>query len=399
MKPESYSKPQKKREFNVLAVFGGSYIGGAEIIMMDQIEGLSACGISVRAIISGWNDGKAKHRLTSLGVSVKEIKLGWIYLRKPRWTFDSLINLPRAVVDCRCEFLSKRPDVIFTSSYRSIIGAYFFIRSPVIFNVQDCPGADRQFRFFLPIIDRKVTRYAACSSFIADDLRKCGVDPAKIEVVHNGTKIAPVPEPVDHLEKSPDEGENVLTFGISGQIIPNKGHEDVVTAVEMLRDIASPRFHLYIVGNFDTPFARKLKRRVEEAGLHELVFFRGFMEGEAIYDNVDVLIVPTRTQEPFGLVSIEAQARGIPVIATATGGLKETVVDGITGRIVPQSNPNALAEVLLDCLENREKWKAMGQEGRKMVSAGFTIESNLQKIRDLLISATNDHGHRLTAVS
>lgn len=81
------------------------------------------------------------------------------------------------------------------------------------------------------------------------------------------------------------------------------------------------------------------------------------------YAAASVVAVPSVWEEPFGLTALEAMASGRPVVASARGGLMETVVDGETGLLVPPGNPHALAAAIRALLTDPEKARKMGERG------------------------------------
>ena len=88
------------------------------------------------------------------------------------------------------------------------------------------------------------------------------------------------------------------------------------------------------------------------------------------YAAADVCVVPSRT-ESFGLVALEAQSLGTPVVAAAVGGLTEIVVDGVTGILVRERDPRRYAEAIATVLADPARREAMGEAARER-AAGFT---------------------------
>jgi glycosyltransferase involved in cell wall biosynthesis len=129
---------------------------------------------------------------------------------------------------------------------------------------------------------------------------------------------------------APHASHNPVRIGLIGQISPHKGHDD---AIETMRELG-PRFRLVIGGEGDPAYIRALKRKC--SGLP--VEFAGFVSLPAYFAEIDILIVPS-WQEPFGIITLEAMASGIPVIATGPA-------DVVRGTVVPPRDPHALAQAI-----------------------------------------------------
>jgi colanic acid/amylovoran biosynthesis glycosyltransferase len=142
-----------------------------------------------------------------------------------------------------------------------------------------------------------------------------------------------------------------------------------------------------IVG--DGPLRLGLEQLVREMGLSGRVRFLGWQSQEQVrqlYGRADLFVLPSVTssdgqQEAQGLVLLEAQASGLPVVATHIGGIPESVVEGQSGFLVPERHAEALAERLTYLLEHPEIWTAMGRAGRSYVESHF----DLNKLNDRLV--------------
>jgi glycosyltransferase involved in cell wall biosynthesis len=132
---------------------------------------------------------------------------------------------------------------------------------------------------------------------------------------------------------SPHPRHNPVRIGLIGQISPHKGHED---ALDAMRELGN-RFRLLIAGEGDPAYVRTLKRK--SAGLP--IEFVGFVSLPAYFAEIDILIVPS-WQEPFGIITLEAMASGIPVIATGPA-------DVVRGTLIPPRDHRALAQAIRTC--------------------------------------------------
>jgi glycosyltransferase involved in cell wall biosynthesis len=130
-----------------------------------------------------------------------------------------------------------------------------------------------------------------------------------------------------------------------GRLVERKGFEDLIAAMA-----AVPGAECVIVGGGpdDDPYARRLRDVAAGCGVADRVRLVGAVppaEMPRWYRSADVLAA-TPWYEPFGLTPLEAMACGVPVVATAVGGLTDTVVPGVTGDLVPPRDPRALGTAL-----------------------------------------------------
>jgi D-inositol-3-phosphate glycosyltransferase len=201
-----------------------------------------------------------------------------------------------------------------------------------------------------------------------------GADPAKIEIVPCGVDLElfrPIPkgEAMAHLDMT--EPHKMVLF--VGRIEPLKGTDVLIRAMAlMLRQHPHLRENicLCIVGgepdadaeHMDREMARLQELR-EELGIADVVTFLGKRDQMALpyhYSAAEVCVVPSH-YESFGMVALEAMACGTPVIASKVGGLTFTVRDGDTGFLVPNDDPQALAEKLALILTDEQLRREMGR--------------------------------------
>jgi glycosyltransferase involved in cell wall biosynthesis len=158
----------------------------------------------------------------------------------------------------------------------------------------------------------------------------------------------------------------------------DKGHETLLrAAAELIRD--DRRFTLHIYGSGDPKFIARLHELCVEAQLTERVTFHGFVADKAaIYQSLDVVVVPSVRDEPFGLAALEPAAHGLPVVASDRGGLPEVVLPEKTGLLFPAGDSHALSAQLARLIDDPSLRRALGVAGYRRLSAEFT-EENMQR--------------------
>jgi glycosyltransferase involved in cell wall biosynthesis len=128
-----------------------------------------------------------------------------------------------------------------------------------------------------------------------------------------------------------------------GRLVERKGFEDLIRALPLV-----PGAECVIVGGPDEPYAQRLLEVARRCRVADRVRLAGSVPAEDMprwYRSADVLAAAP-WYEPFGLTPLEAMACGVPVVGTAVGGIVDTVVDGITGDLVPARDPRALGVAL-----------------------------------------------------
>jgi glycosyltransferase involved in cell wall biosynthesis len=148
-------------------------------------------------------------------------------------------------------------------------------------------------------------------------------------------------------------------LGTAGRLAPIKGIEYLIRALPLVR-AGVPDVTLEIAGS--GPEEAALKKEALRLGLDGCVRFLGWQE-DIPFNNWNVFVSPS-IEESFGIAALEAMAAGLPVVASAVGGLTELVEDGKTGWLTPPADPKALATKLVSLLLNPRERQEMGDAAR-----------------------------------
>ncbi|MFC7402358.1 glycosyltransferase [Citricoccus sp. GCM10030269] len=188
-----------------------------------------------------------------------------------------------------------------------------------------------------------------------------GADRSKIQVTPPGVDTTVFrPDGDSHWPGRPAP----LTVLFAGRIQAHKGPQVVIKAAELVnrRDPGRPAVAVHLTGAMSGASDLDLERHVVESGLDSWCTMSGPVSAQelaAFYRAADVVVVPSYS-ESFGLVSLEAQACGTPVLAHRVGGLTYAVADGETGRLVDGLSPEAWADELESIAADLESWRSMG---------------------------------------
>jgi glycosyltransferase involved in cell wall biosynthesis len=333
--------------------------GGAEAYIVALRDALVAAGDDVKLITCG--------SASATGGTGEEHALGAD--SKAAQVFLQLVN-PFMIASIRKALRSFRPDVVLVSQFAYHMSPAVFdaLRAvPVVVSMMDykaicplgtrllpdgttcanMPGAVCRHTKCLGTLHwaRDTARYAlirrglssarkviCASEWARSQLASCGID---AETVPLGITV-----PSGFQRNLPE----APVFAYFGRLSREKG---VAVAIAALRKVLAgvPGARLRIIG--DGPLRRDLERLVNAFGLGESVEFAGWLDGPLLEEklaDVWAVIAPSLWAEPFGLAAIESVMRGIPVIASGSGGFLDTIQDGVSGVFFPPGDVDALAD-------------------------------------------------------
>lgn len=196
----------------------------------------------------------------------------------------------------------------------------------------------------------------------------------RVELIPNGIDVADLDRLADPAlaaavrAAAGVEPDDVLLVSV-GRIEANKGFADLATALSTLdRPI---RWRWALVG--DGPARMALVEHIRALGISNRVHLAGRTDDRTLhawYDAADLFVHPTR-YEGSSLVTLEAMLHRRPVLATRAGGLPDKVLPGRTGWLTAPSSPESLASTLRQALRQKDRWRAFGEAGRRLVEEEF----------------------------
>ncbi|MGC4875648.1 glycosyltransferase [Micromonospora sp. DT43] len=201
-------------------------------------------------------------------------------------------------------------------------------------------------------LGRSVDRVVAQCRDEVGELVRMGVPRSRMTVVPSGVNLASFAPLGPVADREPGRAR-ILTVG---RLVERKGFQTVVRAMALVPDAECVVVGGPPEGLLETdPYARRLRALAESCGVADRVHLVGAVPREEMgrwYRSAD-LLVAAPWYEPFGLTPLEAMACGVPVVGTAVGGIRDTVVDGTTGDLVPARDPQALATAIQRLLDDR----------------------------------------------
>jgi glycosyltransferase involved in cell wall biosynthesis len=226
----------------------------------------------------------------------------------------------------------------------------------------------------------------AGSKFIQQHIvDRYGIPEERITLAYRGfnpERIAPEmvqQSQIDELRDSWGVDSSTTVFVLIGRITRLKGHALMFRA---LANVERRDWIAVIVGGEGKKheYFRELQNLVNDLGLEQHIQFAGVQSNVTpYYAAADVVVVPSIEPESFGLVAVEGQAMGKPVIATAHGGSVETIQPGKTGLLVDYRDPTEMTAAFEKVLSmSRLDRETMGEEGQRWVLEHFTVDKMCQ---------------------
>ncbi|MFC1515901.1 glycosyltransferase [Thermodesulfobacteriota bacterium] len=230
------------------------------------------------------------------------------------------------------------------------------------------------------------TALTVVSHALRDEVIKLGAQGDKVHVIPMGTDL-------QKLFVPPETRTNNGSLLFVGRLVEKKGLRYLIDALPMILK-RHPHASLQIAG--DGPEKTALARQVTELGLNDRVKFLGSMKKESLpqlYRSSDVVIFPSviaegGDREGFGLVLVEALGCECATVTTDLPAMRDIIVDGKTGLVVPQKNVQKLARGVISLLDDPALRRKLGKEGRGYVVKRYDWDIIARQYASLIDSIT-----------
>lgn len=360
---------------NILQVLPELHVGGVETGTVDLAKYLVKLGHKAVVVSNG---GELVKRLESCG---------GIHYQLPvhKKSIPSMLRtIPKLV-----EIIKKEEiDIIHARSRVPAWIAYFANRKTGRVFITTCHGyyTKHFFSYVMGWAKRVIVLSNVIGRHMIDDF---GVPHERIRLV---------PRSVD-LERfrfiRPDtKRKEEFNVGIIGRLTPIKGHLYFIKAMaKVARSI--PHLKIWIVGDVQSSkesYKEQIQILTRRLGLWHCTQFLGTQRDiPAILTNLDLLVMATTTQEAFGRVIIEAQAAGVPVVATKVGGVIDIIEEAKTGLLVPPADPAAMAEAALKVFKDPPLATKMAEAAYEKVKRLYNIERMVNSTLEVYQDAMKSH--------
>jgi len=296
-----------------------------------------------------------------------------------------------------------RPVLVHLNTTVLLVSAWAFHRAgiPIVWHAREIIGRENRLKSLkLDVIESLATRIIAASEAVRRQFR----NQEKVVRIYNALDLGGFGGEAlsqrDDMRRYFGIPLNAPVVGIVGSVQYPKGHFILLEAFQkVLAELPEARL-MVVAGGVGPEYARSWKGRVKRAlnkpfdlleamqrdtarrGLADRVVYTGYqLDMPRMYATMDVLAFPVLKPEGFGRPLIEAMAMRRPVVTSDIGPSAEIVQDGVTGRLVPPGDVDALAGAVIALLMDREKASAMGQAGRHQVETRFNMADHVAAVQ------------------
>lgn len=371
------------RKIHIAVIQQTPDMGGAETYMYSLMKAFKKEGHQVELAT---NLEKFSKYSRNIGIKVVRVPMVLDIIGNYRGLVKSCLHLPYAIYfysSLLYDYRKRNVDVILMSGFSEKLLVTFlsiFFRLPVVWIEYGRLNSVIKRNFYIPyILYRSLNRFTkkiiTASSYTRQSLvNEILIPEARIIVIPCGIEV---PKLVTNKFN-----RNGAVIGCVSRLTREKGQQMLIRAMPIiLRKI--PDAQLILIGQ--GPDKAYFESLIQKMKLEKNIKLLGYVENlSEYYSKMDIFVFPTVWElEGFGLVSIEAMAHKLPVVATRLGPVPEIVKNSITGILVPPNDIETLADSIIKLLKDSNLRKIMGNKGRELVKKEYTLKVSSNRILDL----------------
>jgi glycosyltransferase involved in cell wall biosynthesis len=339
--------------------------------------------------------GKLSPELDRQGIEYHFAPLGILrrkYLR-PRAIIPLAIDLLKGVFYIRSTARNRRVALVYVNTFVTVSGALGgkLAGVPVLWHIREILSMPRPMRWLLyKMLSLCADRVVCISRAVRDSvLKEVPKLARKSVVVYNAVSVAASNGMEQDIGLREELGvpQDGLLVGMVGRLLHWKGQEVLAEAAALVLK-SRPEVRFVAVGSYfgdESHYLQKIKSLIGRLGLDGRFHLVGYRSNVIdVYRAVDIFVLPSTKPEPFGRVTVEAMTQGCAVIATNHGGTVELVEDGVTGMLVPPSDPKALAAAIESLLADRPLREKMGQAAASYAKENFGLPGHGEQLRKII---------------
>ncbi len=370
---------------NLIIIIGSLEVGGAEKHVATIYPKLVSLGWSIK-VVTLTNKGPLAPILEKAGISVSpslSIQQHEKFQKLPRllgrmlrmfWCIKTLVSLFKKSNNTIIHFFL--PEAYVLGMFSAKLANF---KGPTIMSRRSM----RDYQIRRPILAwcekllRNSTSFVTGNSqAVIHQLEEEHILKEKLKLIYNGINLEPYRVAVNRSEirKILNIQDEALVLIMVCNLIPYKGHSDLLKALSIVKNKLPIGWHLLCVGR-DNGIGESLKQEAKVLNIGEQVVWLGSRFDVANLQSASDIGILCSHEEGFSNAVLEGMAAGLPMVVTDVGGNKEAVLDEENGYVVQAKDPQGLAEAILKLAVDPAKAKQFGQNGQSRVKAFFSLDA------------------------
>jgi glycosyltransferase involved in cell wall biosynthesis len=380
----------------ILFVHHANDMYGADIGLLHSVNSLDRSKYYPIVVLpADMPTGMLSPELERLGIEYHIAPLG-ILRRKylsPRTIIPLLIDIWNGAAYIRRIARGRKVALVYINTIVAVSGGIGarLAGVPVLWHIREIVSMPRAVRWVLYSILRLCADRIICiSRAVRDSLVSESPQLAeKSKIIYNAVSSVTVNGNVEYVELREELGvpESAPLVGMVGRISHWKGQEILAEAASLALQ-EHPELHFVAVGSYfadQAHYLHELEARIKELGVDDKFHLADYRSNVTdVYRSLDIFVLPSRKPEPFGRVTVEAMMQGRAVIATNHGGTCELIQDGVTGILVPPSDPKSLSDAIKLLLEDRSLRERMGKAAAVYAEQNFCLPRYQQQMGNMI---------------
>ena len=373
---KSRSPLPTKRRADVLVVIGQLDMGGTENHLLKVLPRLRDRGIDPR-VFAIRRGGVLEEPLAEAGVPVLGI---------PAW-LGGVLGLIAGGFSLLVLYVKERPGVVhFFLPHAYVIGGIGALLSgqkPRIMSRRSLNKYQQRHPILIPLerwLHPKMDAVLGNSRAVVSQLKEEGVASEKLGLIYNGLDLKSFKPTAGkrQLRKNLDLPARALVLVTVANLIPYKGHCDLLTAMSGIRHRLPVPWILLLVGRNDG-IEGELRDLAGELGIGPNVRWLGERyDVPDVLTAADIAVLPSH-EEGFSNSVLEAMAMRLPIVLTDVGGNTEVVIHGDSGLVVPAHNPPHLGDAILALSCDPKRRRQMGKAARQRIRTQFSLDAAVEQ--------------------
>lgn len=359
---------------NLVYFHQNTAFGATERYLADLASGMAERGMSVHMICPDAPAIDGFDALKASGVKVSRLETNL-------FSQNALIAIPRVAK----VFGKLRPEIIHFNDPCTVgILASRLAGVRTLVMTHHTPELRRLYNRRGHLLENVAFRLLSHVIFTTERDRRTGAErdhlaPTKSSVVYYGVRLSEFSETLRdqraHVRRELGIDEHASVVVNVARLSPQKGHTDLIDAAA---EVLMNRRDLVFLLAGDGESRGEIERKIQQMSLTSYFRLLGHRTDIPRILAASDLFVLSSSFEGGCYAVLEAMASRLPVVATAVGGVSESVLDGVTGRLVSANQPRTLARAITEVLATDDRGRKMGHEGRRRVETSFAMEQMLQ---------------------